>query len=222
MWAIEDGILGQLSGDAASERVQSIIFDYLPTRERAMEMAVSIRSFREFISGTGFCFVPAHLQSHFKVILGLLVAVEADNAHEVSIGNQVTVVVQAWERIGYFMRWGKFQHAKAGSEAMKDMIEELTKIKDKKGADCDEFKEAFKLLNRFRWLVPANMEAAVKDLGAEKKKKGGKGKKKAVVDGAEEGTGAASSSSCSAAAMSKISVADQEEADKAAISIFGG
>ena len=150
----------------------------------------------------------------------MLVAVEADNAHEVSIGNQVTVVVQAWERIGYFMRWGKFQHEKAGSEAMKDMIEELTKIKDKKGADCDEFKSAFKLLNRFRWLVPANMEAAVKDLGAEKKKKGGK-KKKAVVDGAEEGTGGAASSSVSAAAMSKISIADQEEADKVAASLFG-
>ena len=211
-WAVEDGLLSMLSGTGAETRVAEMLFAALPSEDHNISPSESARRIRSFISGAGFIFCPAHLQSHAKIILSHVTAVEAGTAaDEVNISAAVKLVQQAWARCSFFLRYGPDNEKKYGTTGMHHLLLRLTECKaDKKLVTSDEYKDGLRLLARYRWLVSADDEAMAVDLQQEEDgepaaKKAKKGKVRPAAGG-----GAASSSSGAASSKELKEQADRD------------
>jgi hypothetical protein len=176
-FALEEKLLEFLHGDAAKERVKTLIRAALPTQDRIITVANSLVQLQAMVGGDSFKLLPTSAQSELRFAVRMMAAVSSGTIAQLKTGNMSQFWTECWQSLPLFVRFQgrknlplfvRFQGRKnadseveqhCGVGALCVLIFELSTkkgiSKDKKASEEPD-QEDIKLLRQFSFFVPGS------------------------------------------------------------------
>ena len=167
-FGLEEWLLECLHGDAAKERVKTLIRAAFPAQDRIITVADSLLQLQALVGADSFKLLPTSAQSELRFAVKMAAAVSSGTIAQIKTGQISQFWTECWQSLPFFVRYQGRKNAESeveqhcGVPALCVLIFELSTkkgiSKDKKASE-EPNQDDIKLLRQFSFFVPGSHAA---------------------------------------------------------------